>query len=186
MVNNDDIFSGDSGGPTGAWHGEHRASRRSPVLVPSLQAVSSLVCPSRPPGSRWHPRHRSSAYGSGTASPPLRPLALASSNLAGNALLGTTALMIREYGNTVTCMKATIELPDALVIQAKKRAAELRRPLRSLVESGLRAELRRSRAKRDTRKEPVELDWITVDGGLPPDVDISDRAAMHEWIRRQS
>ena len=94
--------------------------------------------------------------------------------------------MIREYGNTVTCMKATIELPDALVIQAKKRAAELRRPLRSLVESGLRAELRRSRAKRDTRKEPVELDWITVDGGLPPDVDISDRAAMHEWIRRQS
>ena len=127
-----------------------------------------------------------SAYGSGTASPPLRPLALASSNLAGNALLGTTALMIREYGNTVTCMKATIELPDALVIQAKKRAAELRRPLRSLVESGLRAELRRSRAKRDTRKEPVELDWITVDGGLPPDVDISDRAAMHEWIRRQS
>lgn len=95
-------------------------------------------------------------------------------------------LTIREYGNTATCMKVTVELPDALVIQAKKRAAELRRPLRSLVESGLRAELSRSRTQRDAREKPVELDWVTVDGGLPPDVDVSDRAAMHEWIRRQS
>jgi len=36
-------------------------------------------------------------------------------------------------------MKATIDLPDDLLIEAKKRAAELRRPLRSIIESALRA-----------------------------------------------
>ena len=79
-------------------------------------------------------------------------------------------------------MKATIELPDALFIEAKKRAAELRRPLRTLVERGLRAELRRSRAKPTDRGQPIKLNWATVDGGLPPKVDLADRAAMYEWL----
>jgi hypothetical protein len=83
-------------------------------------------------------------------------------------------------------MKATIELPDALFIEAKKRAAELRRPLRELVERGLRAELRRSRTGVARNKRPIKLEWVTVDGGLPPDVDVADRAAMHEWLRAQS
>ena len=38
-------------------------------------------------------------------------------------------------------MKTTIELPDELLVEAKKRAAELRRPLRRLIEDGLRAQL---------------------------------------------
>jgi len=82
-------------------------------------------------------------------------------------------------------MKTTVDLPDDLVIAAKKRAAELRRPLRELIERGLRAELGRSGADRENRKRRMKLKWITVEGGLPAGVDIEDRAAMHEWLRSQ-
>jgi len=78
-------------------------------------------------------------------------------------------------------MKTTVELPDELLIEAKKRAAELRRPLRSLIADGLRAEL----ADLDRRAAPsakARLEWVTVEGGLPPRLDVSDRAAMHGWI----
>ncbi len=44
-------------------------------------------------------------------------------------------------------MKTTVELPDDLLISAKKRAAELRCSLRTLIERGLRHEL--SDTKRD-------------------------------------
>jgi hypothetical protein len=77
-------------------------------------------------------------------------------------------------------MKTTIELPDDLAIAAKKRAAELRRPLRVLIERGLRAELRRTRK---TRPDVLKLEWVTVDGGLPDGLDLADRAAMHAWLK---
>ena len=92
-------------------------------------------------------------------------------------------MTIQEYGNTVIRMKTTIELPDELVVAAKKRAAELRRPLRTLVENGLRGELRLGRARRASGDKPIKLRWITVEGGLPPDLDVADRAAMQEWLR---
>lgn len=82
-------------------------------------------------------------------------------------------------------MKATVELPDDLMIEAKKRAAELRRPLRELVERGLRAELRRSsepRARGARRR--VAIHWVTVPGGLAPGLDVADRAAMHDALGR--
>ena len=81
-------------------------------------------------------------------------------------------------------MKTTIELPDELLIAAKKRAAELRRPLRSLIEEGLRTRL----ALRDRRK-PARgrtIRWVTVKGGLPADLDIADREKMHNWLRSRS
>ncbi len=81
-------------------------------------------------------------------------------------------------------MKATVELPSELIISAKKRAAELRRPLRELIERGLRRELGRTSVPLRTRRR-VKLTWVTVDGGLPPDVDVSNRASMHEWLRRR-
>lgn len=80
-------------------------------------------------------------------------------------------------------MKTTVDLPDDLFIAAKKRAAELREPLRSLIERGLRAELGRGAGRRTT--QPRTVRWVTVAGGLPADVDVADRAAMHEWLRRQ-
>ncbi len=93
-------------------------------------------------------------------------------------------LRIREYGITVPCMKATVELPDDLMVAAKKRAAELRRPLRELVERGLRAELRRRPEESERgRRRRVAIKWVTVAGGLPPGVDVADRAVMHDRLR---
>jgi hypothetical protein len=80
-------------------------------------------------------------------------------------------------------MKTTIELPDDLLIAAKKRAAELRRPLRSLIEEGLRARL--ARPGRGGATKPRKIRWVVVDGGLPPDLDMTDRAKMHDWMRSQ-
>ena len=82
------------------------------------------------------------------------------------------------------CMKITIDLPDDLVIAAKKRAAELRRPLRALVEEALRAQLAAAQPTRIAKAKRIR--WITVDGGLPAGVDVADRAAMHEWLHGQS
>ncbi len=78
-------------------------------------------------------------------------------------------------------MKTTIDLPDELFVAAKKRAADERRPLRDLVASGLRAELR-SPAR--SRRKGKAIGWVTVKGGLPPGVDVADREAMHEGLRR--
>ena len=78
--------------------------------------------------------------------------------------------------------KTTIELPDDLLIEAKKRAAELRRPLRELVEQGLRAQLSQTTGRPKTVAGKIR--WITVKGGLPPDLDLRDRAKMHDWLRR--
>jgi hypothetical protein len=79
-------------------------------------------------------------------------------------------------------MKTTIDLPDDLLIAAKKRAAELRRPLRRIIEDGLRASLRTGRRGKSGR--PARIRWITVAGGLPPGLDLSDRTSMIDWIQR--
>ena len=80
-------------------------------------------------------------------------------------------------------MKTSIDLPDDLFIAAKKKAAELRQPVRMLIESGLRSELRQKRSGKAPARRRIR--WITVEGGLPKDVDISSREEMHEWIRKQ-
>lgn len=77
-------------------------------------------------------------------------------------------------------MKTTLELPDELLIEAKKAAAGQRRPLRALVEEGLRMVLRKPEASK--KKKQVRL--ITVKGGLPRDLDLSNREAMHEWLEK--
>jgi hypothetical protein len=77
-------------------------------------------------------------------------------------------------------MKTTIDLPDGLLIAAKKRAAEERRPLRDLVTSGLRAVLQRP-GRPERRAAPIK--WVTVNGGLPEGMDLADREAMHERLR---
>jgi len=77
-------------------------------------------------------------------------------------------------------MKTTVELPDDLLIEAKKRAAELRVPLRQLLEEGLRARLHRKKRPRRARKRRIL--WITVPGGLPGGLDVSDREKMHDYL----
>jgi hypothetical protein len=80
-------------------------------------------------------------------------------------------------------MKTTIDLPDDLMIAAKKKAAESRSTLREIFERGLRREL--SGAGDSGRRRAPAIHWVTAPGGLPPGLDVADRAAMHDWIRRQ-
>lgn len=79
-------------------------------------------------------------------------------------------------------MKTTIDLPDELLIQAKKRAAESRTTLREIFERGLRRELNGGRG-RERRARCIR--WVTARGGLPEGLEVGDRARMHEWIRRE-
>jgi hypothetical protein len=57
----------------------------------------------------------------------------------------------------VICMKTTVDLPDDLLIRAKKRAAETCTPLRVLIERGLRRELSSAIAGRRARRAPREI-----------------------------
>lgn len=84
--------------------------------------------------------------------------------------------------NMVSHMKTTIELPDHLFIEAKKRAAELRVPLRQLIAEGLRARL--SREDRRPRRRRC-LRWVTARGGLAPGLDVADRERLYAWLRRE-
>lgn len=95
-----------------------------------------------------------------------------------------SGLKNHKNGNMLSHMKTTVDLPDDLFIAAKKRAAELRQPLRMLIERGLRAEIGRS-ADAGRRAKPAKIRWVTVAGGLPPGLDVADRAAMHDWLRQQ-
>ena len=79
-------------------------------------------------------------------------------------------------------MKTTIELPDELFVAAKKRAAELRCSLKTLIERGLRHELRQPRRAAPKRRR---IRWVTVRGGVPPGMDVADRESMYRWIGRR-
>jgi hypothetical protein len=78
-------------------------------------------------------------------------------------------------------MKTTIELPDDLLIEVKKAAAERRTTIRALVERGLRRELEAGPSEERPRPR---IRWVTVDGGLPPGLDVSDRASLQRWMER--
>jgi hypothetical protein len=80
-------------------------------------------------------------------------------------------------------MKTTVDLPDDLLIRAKKRAAETRTPLRVLIERGLRRELASSTARRRARQSSPKIRWVVAPGGLPPGLNVSDRSSLHDWIR---
>ena len=88
------------------------------------------------------------------------------------------------YGKMGCRMKTTIELPDALLIAAKKRAAEDRTTLRAIIEHGLRRELQERR--HPSTGDAGRIRWVTVEGGLPEGLDVSDRARMHDWLRGRS
>jgi hypothetical protein len=83
-------------------------------------------------------------------------------------------------------VKTTVDLPDDLLIRAKKRAAESRIPLRVLIERGLRRELAASAVSKRGRRSPRKIRWIVVSGGLPPGLDITDRSSLHDWIRTKT
>ncbi len=78
-----------------------------------------------------------------------------------------------------SCMKTTIDLPDDLLIEVKKRAAERRTTIRALVECGLRRELNQEKPSPAARPA---IRWVTVKGGLPRGMDVRDRARMMDRL----
>ena len=82
----------------------------------------------------------------------------------------------------VIAMKTTVELPDSLLIEAKKKAAELRRPLKSLIEEGLRNELQMLNTAKPKKKKTVNWNKVTVPGGIPEGLDLTDRDKMYDWL----
>jgi hypothetical protein len=92
-------------------------------------------------------------------------------------------LNTHKYGNlwSVMATKTTIKIADDLFVAAKRHAAGERTTFRTLVERGLRSELRGAAQK----KAPAKIKWVTVDGGLPKGLDIADRAAMTDRLSRR-
>ncbi len=76
-------------------------------------------------------------------------------------------------------MKTTLEIPDALFRDAKKRAAEDGVPLRAVVERALRELL--SGAARRPRGAPA-FRWHVVKGQAPPAVPIEDRERLFDLM----
>jgi Bacterial antitoxin of type II TA system, VapB len=80
---------------------------------------------------------------------------------------------------TICGMRTTIRLDDDPVKEAKTVAARQGRTLSSLIEEGLREQVRR--AKESSCPDAVELvSWSG--GGFRPGVDLDDSAAMQDLL----
>lgn len=73
------------------------------------------------------------------------------------------------------CMRTTINLPDALAVEAKARAAAERRTFTSLVEEGLRSVLAGGDRQGGHPLEPLPAYGDPDDSAL---VDLADRDAL--------
>jgi hypothetical protein len=76
-------------------------------------------------------------------------------------------------------MRTTIYLPDELLVQAKKLAAESRTSVTALIEDALKERL--ARRKRSPRSLPVKLTTYGK-GGPQPGVDLDDTSALHDLM----
>jgi hypothetical protein len=72
-------------------------------------------------------------------------------------------------------MRTTIYLPDDLLAQAKKLAAESRTSVTALIEDALKERL--ARRKRSPKSKAVKLTTYGA-GGLLPGVDLDDTSAL--------
>ena len=77
-------------------------------------------------------------------------------------------------------MKTTIELPDDLLMAAKRKALETHATLREVFERALRRDL--TQPGSTTRPKGRKIRWVTSPGGLPPGLDVSDREKMWDWF----
>lgn len=77
---------------------------------------------------------------------------------------------------TYLCMRTTVDIEDALLRAAKKRAAEEGRTLTSVIEDALRREL----APQPRAAKPFRLRLLTKKGRILPGVDLADRDALYE------
>jgi hypothetical protein len=76
-------------------------------------------------------------------------------------------------------MRTTINLPDPLLVQARRRAAETGRTLTTFVADAVRESLAR---RQEARKEPPVRLTTFRGGGLQPGVDLDDGAALQDLM----
>ena len=79
------------------------------------------------------------------------------------------------------CMRTTIELNDELFRKAKRRAADDRGSLRSVVESALRSYL-----QAPVRRQHYKLRWRPQKGRVLPGVRLDDRDALFDVMDGRS
>jgi hypothetical protein len=79
-------------------------------------------------------------------------------------------------------MKTTVEIDDGLLMQAKQYAAEMRAPLRALIEAGLRQQLQQGQrpVQKTSPRHPIR--WVVVPGGLPAGAAVKDREGLYAWL----
>ena len=75
----------------------------------------------------------------------------------------------------IICMRTTVDLPDELLRQARKRAAEEGTTLTALLAEGLRLRLA---GPHPGRRRPRRLPTSTVGGGLQAWIDPSSNASL--------
>lgn len=83
------------------------------------------------------------------------------------------------YSNKV---KTTVELPEDLIAEAKKLAAQTRSSLRNLIEEGLRARLLKETLRKQQASNQTGIRWITTAGPVPEVVDDGDRERILRWL----
>lgn len=69
------------------------------------------------------------------------------------------------------CMRTTLDVEDAILERARRRAAAERTTLTSVVERALREFL----SRRPEPGAPLKERWVVVKGDRSPDVDVADR-----------
>ena len=79
-------------------------------------------------------------------------------------------------------MKLTVELPDDLLLEARQKALETRTTLRDILERGLRRELMHVGGQPAHRQRRIR--WVTSAGGLPPELEVSDRSKMWDSVQK--
>lgn len=79
-------------------------------------------------------------------------------------------------------MRTTIHLPDDLLAEVKKLAAETHTTITAIVEDALRERLARRQQQRPAR--PVRLTTYGT-GGLQPGVDLDDTAALLDLMESE-
>ena len=75
-------------------------------------------------------------------------------------------------------MKTTIDIDDAVLVEAKRRAAEAGMTLRAYVEDALRDRL----LARPASETGFELDLPVVHGERRPAVEVADRRALYDLM----
>lgn len=78
----------------------------------------------------------------------------------------------------LSCMRTTLDLEDAVIERARRRAAKDRTTLTDIVERALRQFL----GRRAEASAPLATRWVIVQGEREPAVDIADRDRLHDAL----